>query len=242
MTRFTGKVALITGASSGIGRATAERIASEGGSVVLADIQDEAGTEAANAIGDNALYVHLDVADEAEWTAAVKATVERFGRLDILVNNAGIGDTAPIQETSLADWDKVIAVTQTSAFLGLRAAYEQLKATKGNAVTTSSMYGLVGSAVAGPAYQAAKGAVRLLTKNAAMHWVADGIRVNSVHPGFIDTPILGETDRSFLSDLTPMKRLGAAEEIASLIAYLASDEAAFITGAEFTADGGFTAQ
>lgn len=242
MARFTDKVALITGGASGIGRATAERLVEEGASVVIADINAELGEQVAGELGERAAFVQLDVTDEEQWNATVASTVERFGKLDILVNNAGIGDTSPIQDTEKATWDKVIAVTQTSVFLGLKAAYEELKKTKGNSVTTSSMYGIVGSAVAGPGYQAAKGAVRLLTKNAAMHWVADGIRVNSVHPGFIETPILGETDRSFLADLTPMKRLGTPDEIASLIAYLASDEAAFVTGAEFVADGGFTAQ
>ena len=246
MSRFTGKVALITGGASGIGRATAERMASEGATVVIADIQDELGRQTAAEInaadGGTAVYQHLDVTDEDSWTAAVAAVVDQHGRLDVLVNNAGIGDTSPVQDTDLSTWNKVIAVTQTSVFLGLKACYAALKEAKGNSVTTSSMYGIVGSAVAGPGYQAAKGAVRLLSKNAAMHWVGDGIRVNSVHPGFIDTPILGETDRSMLSEITPMKRLGRAEEVAGLICYLASDEAAFITGAEFVIDGGFTAQ
>lgn len=242
MARFTDKVAIVTGGASGIGRATAERLANEGGKVVIADINAELGEQVSAELGDNVHFIRLNVTSEEEWNAAVAETVEKFGKLDILVNNAGIGDTAPIQDTSLADWDKVIAVTQTSVFLGLKAAYEELKKTKGNSVTTSSMYGIIGSAVSGPAYQAAKGAVRLLTKNAAMAWVDDGIRVNSVHPGFIDTPILGEVDRQMLADITPMKRLGKPENIASLITYLASDEAEFITGSEFVADGGMTAQ
>lgn len=242
MARFTDKVALITGGASGIGRATAERIAAEDGKVVIADVNTDLGAQVAAELGENVHFVKLDVTSEEEWEAAIAETVEKFGKLDILVNNAGIGDSIPIQDTTLASWDKTIAVTQTSVFLGLKAAYEELKKTKGNSVTTSSMYGIVGSGIAGPAYQAAKGAVRLLSKNAAMAWVNDGIRVNSVHPGFIDTPILGETDRQMLSDVTPMKRLGKPENIASLITYLASDEAEFITGSEFVADGGFTAQ
>ena len=171
MARFEGRVALVTGGASGIGKATAKRIASEGGSVVIADLQDDAGravVEEIEGAGGKALYVHLNVTDEAGWAEAVASTVETFGGLDILINNAGIGDTEPIEVTTVDTWNKVVAVTQTSVFLGMKAASDALKKSgHGSVVNISSMYGIVGSGVS-PAYHAAKGAVRLLTKTTAL--------------------------------------------------------------------------
>ena len=244
MTRFEDRVALVTGGASGIGKATAMRLADEGGAVVVADVQDDAGKGVVEEIerrGGKALYVHLDVTDEAGWATAVASAIDAFGGLDILVNNAGIGDTEPIEATTTETWNKVVAVTQTSVFLGMKAAAEALKQSgHGSVVNISSMYGIVGSGVS-PAYHAAKGAVRLLTKTTALGWAGDGVRVNSVHPGYIDTPILGDTDRDVLAGATPMGRLGRPEEIAAMITFLASDEASFVTGAELVVDGGYTA-
>ena len=244
MDRFDGRVALITGGASGIGKATAKRIAAEGGSVVVADLQDDAGKGVVEEIeqsGGKAAYVHLNVTDEGGWADAVAATLDAFGGLDILVNNAGIGDTEPLEVTTVDTWNKVVSVTQTSVFLGMKAAAEALKESgHGSVVNISSMYGIVGSGVS-PAYHAAKGAVRLLTKTTALGWAKAGVRVNSVHPGYIDTPILGDTDRDMLIGATPMGRLGQPEEIAAMIAFLASDDASFATGAEFVVDGGYTA-
>lgn len=245
MGRFDGRVALVTGGASGIGKATASRLAAEGAAVIIADIQDEAGQAVAASItdaGGTAAFVRLNVTDEADWAQAVSTTVEKFGGLDILVNNAGIGDTEPLEVTTVDTWNKVVAVTQTSVFLGMKAAAEALKASgNGSVVNISSMYGIVGSGVS-PAYHAAKGAVRLLTKTTALGWAQEGVRVNSVHPGFIDTPILGDTDRDMLVAGTPMGRLGTPEEIAAIVTFLASDDASFVTGAEFVADGGYTAR
>ncbi len=241
MDRFSDRVALITGGASGIGAATAQRIVDEGGSVVIADIQDDLGLERVAAWGDAAHYVHLDVTDEQEWAEAIDATLERFGRLDILVNNAGGGHYEKIEETSKEVWDRVIELSQTSVFLGTKAASAALHASgHGSVVNISSVYGLVGGTGGSPAYHAAKGAVRLLTKNTAIAWWPDGVRVNSVHPGFIDTPLLKD-HRDRIERQTPSGRLGTAEEVANVIVFLASDEASFVTGAEFVVDGGHTA-
>lgn len=244
MTRFTGKTALVTGGASGIGKATAKQLAEGGANVVIADIQDDVGRAVAQEItdaGGQATYVHLDVTSESDWDAAVADTVKTYGGLTTLVNNAGIGDTLPIEETPQSSWDKVIAVTQTSAFLGMKAASAELqKSGNGAVVNVSSMYGIVGG-LGGPSYAAAKGAVRILTKNTALGWAKKGVRANSVHPGYINTPILGETDREYLINTTPMGRLGEPEEVANVIAFLASDESAFMTGSEVVVDGGYTA-
>lgn len=246
MARFQDRVAIVTGGASGIGRATVLQLAREGCAVVVADVQDELGQQVAEEVagaGGTATYTHLDVADEAAWSSVVEQTLVTHGRLDILVNNAGIGDEEPIEVTSTQTWDRVVAITQTSVFFGMRAAAEALKASgHGSVINVSSMFGIVGGFGTGPAYHSAKGAVRLLSKSAALGWATAGVRVNSVHPGFIETPILGETDREMLAGVTPMGRLGTPEEVAGLIAFLAGDEAGFITGAEFVVDGGYTAR
>jgi NAD(P)-dependent dehydrogenase (short-subunit alcohol dehydrogenase family) len=244
--RLAGRVALITGAASGIGKATAERL----------DVNDEGGKAVADELGygGRAAYRHLDVASEQEWQQAVAGAVEQFGGLDILVNNAGVhGEPASIEETSLADWDRSIAIMQTGAFLGLKhAAPALLRSGHASVVNISSIYGASGGFGTSPAYHAAKGAVRVLTKTAALHWAQQGIRVNSVHPGFIDTPLLdpvlgpeqpGASDiYQLLLSVTPLGRLGRPEEVAAGVAYLASDDATFVTGSELYIDGGYMAR
>ena len=220
-------------------------MAAEGGTVVITDVQDDKGKAVAERLtgqGYKVSYKHLDVTSESGWENVVAEVVKEHGKLNILVNNAGIGDNEAIEVTTKETWDKVVAVTQTSVFLGSKAAGEALKASgNGSVVNTSSMFGIIGGFGTAPAYHAAKGAVRILTKSLALGWAKQGVRVNSVHPGFILTPILGETDQKMLADITPMGRIGQPEEMAAVICFLASDDASFVTGAEFVADGGYTA-
>ena len=250
MDRLEGRVALVTGGASGIGRATALRLASEGASVVLTDVQDDKGEAVAKEIegtSAKARFLHHDVSSESEWASVIAETVKAFGRLDILVNNAGIGETTMLEETTYEAYQRTIKITQDSVFLGMKAAGEALKASgHGSVINISSIFGASGGFGASPAYHAAKGAVRLLTKSTALAWAQQGVRVNSVHPGFIDTPILGDAKETpfgqVMIDVTPMGRLGQPEEIAAAIAFLASDDASFMTGSEVYVDGGFLAR
>ena len=250
MQRFDGRVALVTGGASGIGRAIAERLAAESAAVVVTDIQDELGGQVVKGIeaaGGRAVFAHHDVTVPADWERAVTTATETYGRLDVLVNNAGMGDLVPIEETTLEDYERTIAIDQTGVFLGMKLAAEALKASgHGSVVNISSIFGTSGGFGSSPAYHAAKGAVRTLTKNVALHWATEGVRVNSVHPGFIDTPILeqarGTAFETAMLALTPMGRLGRPEEVAAAVAYLASDDATFVTGSELYVDGGYLAR
>ncbi len=240
----------MTGAASGIGKAIAFRLAKEGAAVVVTDIQDKAGAEVAEAIrheGGRALYLHLDVTSEVAWKEAVARTEKEYGRLDVLVNNAGVGDLGTIEDTTYESYKRTVAITQDSVFLGMQTASKLLLASgKGSVVNISSIFGASGGFGTSPGYHAAKGAVRLITKNTALLWATKGVRVNSVHPGFIDTPILAGTkgtpfEQTMIS-MTPMGRLGKPEEIAAAVAFLASDDASFVTGSEVYVDGGYLAR
>jgi 3(or 17)beta-hydroxysteroid dehydrogenase len=250
MGRLAGKTALITGAASGIGRATAVLFHAEGAKVAATD-RNEAGLAEAKAFAD--LVLPQDVTDEARWREVVDSVVAAFGRLDILVNSAGIALKGNIETATLGDWRKTQAINVEGTFLGCREAIRAMKAKGGGSIVNlSSVAGIIGDAQSA-AYCASKGAVRLLTKSAALHCGRAGynIRLNSVHPSFADTPMVRkliassknpERVREGLARAAPMGRLGRAEEVAAAILYLASDESSFTTGAEIVVDGGLTAQ
>ena len=247
--RLQGKVALISGAARGMGAVEARMFAAEGAAVVVADVLDEAGQETAAQIerdGGQALYAHLDVTDEAAWQDAVAAATERFGKLNVLVNNAGIVRTEQVLETTERIWDDVMSVNAKGVFFGTKAVIPAMRdAGGGSIVNISSSAGLTGS-TQNAAYHASKGAVRIFTKAAAIQYAPYNIRVNSVHPGMVNTDMLaasrvGDVLEQRLA-VTPMGRIGRPEEIAYGVLYLASDESSFVTGSEVVIDGGRTAQ
>lgn len=246
--RLAGKVALISGGASGIGAAHVRVFAAEGAKVVSGDIQEEQGravVETVNANGGEAVFVRLDVTKEADWVSAVNTAVSRFGKLTTLINNAGIYWPQGIEAETVEGWNKMVAVNQTGVWLGMKAAIPAMRNAGGGAIVNiSSLYGLIGSP-SSITYHATKGAVRLMTKAAALEYARQGIRANSIHPGQIDTPILAgltpEQDAQ-IKAMTPLGRMGRPEEIAYGSLYLCSDEAAFVTGAELVIDGGWFAQ
>ena len=244
--RLEGKVAMISGAARGMGAAEARLFVAEGARVVLGDVRHEDGEALAKELGDAASYIGLDVTDESSWLGAVAFARERFGKLDVLVNNAGILHFAALEETELADFERVIRVNQIGTFLGMKSAAPALReAGGGSIVNISSAAGLEG--VSGViAYGASKWAVRGMTKTAALELGASGIRVNSVHPGGVDTPMVAveavtEETRVAAYGGNPIPRIGRPEEVAELVCWLASDASSYSTGAEFVIDGGSTA-
>jgi NAD(P)-dependent dehydrogenase (short-subunit alcohol dehydrogenase family) len=262
MNRLDGKVAFISGAARGIGAATATLMAEAGAKVAIGDVLDERGRETAAAFGG--LYRHLDVGREDDWTAAIAATVDHFGGLDILVNNAGLFLGKGIEDASLAEWQRLAAVNLTGVFLGTKYALPALRerarrSEHGSAIVNlASVAGLVGSQI-DPLYSMTKGGVTLFTKSAALEFARKGyrVRVNSIHPGLIETDMgqqtfvsrarnLGTNDvdaaRRTALDRLPIGRLGQPKDIANGIVFLASDDAAFMTGAALVVDGGTTAQ
>lgn len=247
--RLAGKVALITGAARGQGAAEARLFAEQGARLVLSDIREgglEGVAQELSAKGYEVAVHPFDVADDDGWAAAVSLAEERYGRMDVLVNNAGVLDMAGIEATTRESWDRVVATNQTGVWLGMRAAAPAMRrAGGGSVVNISSIYGLIGSGGAA-AYQGTKGAVRLLTKTAAIEFAPAGIRVNSIHPGIIDSPMVAEDVPADVVPLvvgaTPMQRLGRPEEIANGALFLASDESSYMTGSELVIDGGYSAQ
>ena len=249
MGRLDGKVALITGAARGQGEAEARLFAAEGARVMLGDVLDDDGEVVAKELGERAAYLHHDVTSEADWEGIVNATIARFGRVDVLINNAGVFRLQGMTATSLDEYMRIVTINQVGTFLGMKAvATPMIGQGSGSIVNISSIAGLVGSAGT-VAYTASKFAVRGMTKVAAVELAPFGVRVNSVHPGFIDTAMLrddvGLADpalRQAAGERIPNGRLAAAEDVAKLVLYLASDDSAYSTGSEFVVDGGLTAR
>ena len=245
--RLKDKVAIITGAASGMGASSARIFAREGAKVILTDILDKEGEALAKEIGPAARYLHHDVTSDAEWQAVVKAAVSGHGRLDILVNNAGVSGSDP-DRLSIATFDQQMNVNVKGVFLGLRTAIPEMqKAGRGSIVNISSISGIAGQVFVHMGYNAAKGAVRTMTKAAAVQFARDGIRVNSVHPGLMPAMRTSRLSadpkvREGMLRAIPLGREGRVEEVANANLFLASDESSYITGAEIVVDGGYLAQ
>jgi len=240
--RLDGKIALITGAARGQGAAAARRFVAEGARVIIADINDDAGKALADELGDAADYRHLDVGSEDEW-AQVTGELDR---LDVLVNNAGVLHFSPLPKTTLADYERVIRINQIGTFLGMRAAVPLMQGHGGSIVNVSSVEGLAAMPLL-VAYSASKFAIRGMTKVAAVELGRKNIRVNSVHPGAIDTDMVRTALGGHDIDMTPVlkklaiQRAGRPEEVANVVLFLASDESSYCTGGEFSVDGGAAA-
>ena len=251
--RLANKVAIVSGAASGMGAATARRFAREGARVVVADVLEEAGRQVvaeingANTAGGEAIFLRLDVTDEQNWKDVVAGTVQRFGRLDILVNNAGISGSAVSDMLDTDAWDKLMAVNSRGVFLGTKhAVLAMRRAGGGSIVNLSSISGNTGQTMTHMGYNASKGAVRTLTKSTAVQFGRDGIRANSVHPGLMPPMrTSGATAdpevRAKMLQGVPLRRAGEVDEVANAVLFLASDEASYITGAELYVDGGYLA-
>lgn len=234
--RLAGKVAIITGGASGMGAADARLFVAEGASVVITDLNEAAGQALAAELGDHARFIKHNVTDEAEWGAVVEETKRAFGRIDVLVNNAGILMMKPIEETSQADFEKIMSVNVTSVYLGIRAVSPTMKEQgKGSIVNMSSLAGMSGQAGA-IAYTTSKWAVRGMTKTAAIDLGPFGVRVNSIHPGAIATPMTGANPDDPMP-LAPLNHAGRAEEVSQAVLFLAADKSSYVSGAELAVDG-----
>jgi 3alpha(or 20beta)-hydroxysteroid dehydrogenase len=247
MGRLDGKTALITGGARGQGAAAARRFVAEGARVMIADVLSEEGKALADELGDAAWFQQLDVGDEQAWQDAMTEVDRVLGRLDVLVNNAGILFFAPLDQMSLADYERVIRINQIGTFLGMRSAAQMMKRQgSGSIVNISSVEGIAGMPML-TAYAASKFAIRGMTKVAAMELGPEGIRVNSVHPGAIDTSMVSTAlgghpvDLSLIGERVALARVGQPEDVANLVLFLASDESGYCTGGEFVVDGGATA-
>ncbi|ROZ99070.1 SDR family NAD(P)-dependent oxidoreductase [Gordonia sp. OPL2] len=246
--RLDGKVALVTGATGGIGVEIVRRLADEGASVMISDVAGTATDALRAGLQEPARHdvADLDIADELEWHRIVDTVSKRFGRLDILVNNGAIGSLGSVVDEDLEKYQRVIDISQTGTWLGMKHAGAQIENTGGGSIVNlCSILGTVGGLGNSVAYAAAKGAVRTMTKNAALYWAERGVRVNSVHPGFIGTEQLlsryeGTERHAAMVAKTPMGRLGTAADVAAAVAFLSGDDALFVTGSELYVDGGWT--
>ena len=242
--RLAGKVAIISGAASGMGAATARMFAREGAKVVIADVLEHEGRQVASTIGDAARFEKLDVTSEEHWAAVVAATVKAFGKLDVLVNNAGISGSAEQDFYSTEAWHRIMGINATGVFFGIKHAVPAMRAAGGGSIVNlSSIAGIIGSEHVHMAYNASKAAVRLMTKSVAVQHAKDGIRANSVHPGIMPAMrTSGRTAdpaiRAERMKVIPMRRPGEVDEVAYAVLFLASDESSYITGSEIHVDGG----
>jgi 3(or 17)beta-hydroxysteroid dehydrogenase len=245
--RLDGKVALITGAASGMGQSEAVIFAREGAKVVVADVLEAEGRQVADTLGKAGCFVRLDVTSEAAWREAIASALSSFGKLDVLVNNAGISGTFDPDTLSTSAWDRLMDVNAKGVFLGMKHAIPVMEQAGGGAIVNiSSVSGFVGQPGIHMAYNASKGAVRLMTKSAAVQYARSGIRVNSVHPGVMPAMRTSKAtaDPAFRAKMlagVPMRREGRVEEVAYAVLFLASDEASYITGTELVVDGGWLA-
>ncbi|MBZ5199918.1 glucose 1-dehydrogenase [Planomicrobium chinense] len=244
MARLEGKVAIITGAAQGMGAAHAQKFIKEGAKVVLTDLNEEKGKALAAELGSNALFIKQNVTSEADWASVVAAAEGAFGPVNVLVNNAGITMAKSILQTTEEEYRRIVDINQVSVFLGMKAIIPSMqKAGGGSIVNISSMNGLVAGAIG---YTDTKFAVRGMTKAAAIECAHYGIRVNSVHPGVIATPMIMQEDtkaavEAFAQHI-PLKRVAQSEEVSNMVLFLASDDSSYSTGSEFVVDGGMTAQ
>lgn len=255
MDRVKGKVAMVTGAALGLGRAAALMLAKEGARVIVTDQREAEGADVRDAIiaaGGQALFLPHDVSKEDDWSEVMKAGLSRFGGLDILVNNAGVAQAGNVESTTLEEWRWLMSINLDGVFLGVKAGVAAMKQKGGSIINLSSIEGLIGDPNLA-AYDASKGGVRLLTKSAALYCARAGykIRVNSIHPGYIWTPMVEgyvaahddpKAARAALDALHPVGHIGEPDDIAYGVLYLASEESKFVTGAELVIDGGYTAQ
>ena len=249
--RLEGKVAIITGGANGMGAEECRIFAREGAKVVIADVMEEEGRQVEAEIaesGGDAVFMKLDVTSESDWEAAVEATMARYGKVDVLVNNAGISGTHHPDTMSTEAWDTFMDINAKGVFLGMKTVIPQMQeAGGGSIVNISSISGIVGQNVIHMGYNASKGAVRIVTKSAAVQYAQEGIRVNSVHPGAMPPMRSSSAARdpdmrsNMVANGVPMRRIGLPEEVGYAVLFLASDEASYITGAELVVDGGFTA-
>jgi len=245
--RLKDKVAIVTGASSGMGAATARIFAREGAFVILTDLDADGGQKVAREIGNRATFLQHDVSKEADWARVVADTMKAHGKVDILINNAGVSGSDP-DRFSMATWDQQMEINAKGVFLGMRAVIPEMqKAKKGSIVNISSISGIVGQGFVHMGYNAAKGAVRTMSKAAAVQFGRDNIRVNSVHPGVMPPMRTSKLSadpevRARVLKAIPMARFGEVDEVANANLFLASDEASYISGAELVVDGAFVAQ